>query len=481
MTVNDLYKIIEQNGSNKEMFSLAQDKETEGLFQMESNLFKMLCEDIIPTNENDICAILSIGRPGPLSAGMHTQYAQRKNGFEIAVPQLRDTDHITKDTYHTIIYQEQCMLIAKHVAGFDDSQTDSLCRKPLAKKKKDLMEIFRKCFIFGKKNCNPPEGYNADNINQPFYDHKSKYGPEILGGLNNGYELIELEKFYDSLKGYCSYLFNKSHSASYAVITLCTMYLKKFHKAKFFAALLSMQETEEKINLYSKICKDYNINIKAPDINLSDYDFTEKDGEILYGLKSIKGAGEASIKEIIENRPYVNLQDAKDRLTTKAFNKRVGMGLLKAGAFDYLNSNRYELINEFYAMRKDKDELLDINSYCPEVCMQLEREILGTCITYTPWWDEVLEKSQFTQQFILENVSFKNDKNGKTMAFATLNYQGVPIKAIAFASIYNKNRQAFNKGINTEINITGEKDNRGQIVIKKVLPLNNTKSIYTIE
>jgi DNA polymerase III alpha subunit len=97
---------------------------------------------------------------------MHTQYAQRKNGFEVAVPQLKGTDEITKDTYHTIIYQEQCMLIAKLVAGFDDTQADSILRKALAKKKKDKMELARRLFIYGKKNCNPPTDFDESDINQ---------------------------------------------------------------------------------------------------------------------------------------------------------------------------------------------------------------------------------------------------------------------------------------------------------------------------
>lgn len=130
--VNDLYDEIASHLNDKKLFHEVQNKETEGLFQMESNLFKSLVGDIMPTDIKDICAILAIGRPGPLSAGMHTQYANRKNGFEIAIPQLRGTDEITDSTYHTIIYQEQIMLIAKKLAKFNDAQSDSLCRKPLA-------------------------------------------------------------------------------------------------------------------------------------------------------------------------------------------------------------------------------------------------------------------------------------------------------------------------------------------------------------
>ena len=130
--VNDLYDLVEEHLQDQEIYQQVKDKECEGLFQIESNLFKKLAEDMNPENEKDICAMLAIGRPGPLSAGMHIAYAKRKSGKEEAIPQLRGTDKITEDTYHTIIYQEQCMLISKLIAGFDDSQADSILRKALA-------------------------------------------------------------------------------------------------------------------------------------------------------------------------------------------------------------------------------------------------------------------------------------------------------------------------------------------------------------
>lgn len=190
------------------MFSMIQDKATEGIFQIESNLFKGLVSDIMPTHFNDITAITSIGRPGPLSAGMHTQYAQRKNGFEDAIPQLRGTEEVTKDTYNTIIYQEQCMLIAKLVAGFDDSQADSILRKALAKKKADKMELARRLFIYGKVNKKAPSDYDESNKNQVVYDPTGKHGAPVKGGMANGYTEKELMEFWDKLKGYASYLSN---------------------------------------------------------------------------------------------------------------------------------------------------------------------------------------------------------------------------------------------------------------------------------
>lgn len=470
MTVNDLYKIIEENLENKNMFEMIQNKETEGIFQIESNLFKGLVSDIMPSHFNDITAITSIGRPGPLSAGMHTQYAQRKNGFEDAIPQLRGTEEVTKDTYNTIIYQEQCMLIAKLVAGFDDSQADSILRKALAKKKADKMELARRLFIYGKINRKAPKDYDDNNKNQVVYDPTGKHGAPVKGGMANGYTEEELMEFWNKLKGYASYLFNKSHAASYSVVTLCTMYLKTFYPDKFFAALLSMQTKEEKINLYSKTAKqDYGINIKAIDINNSDYDFTEVNKEIYYGMKSIKGVGEASIEAIIANRPYTNIQDAMDKVEKKLLNKRVLGGLIKAGAFDFYNSNRYELLNEMMDLRKDKDDRLVSDMYDECACMELEKEVLGTSITYTPWWDTIGTDEPCEQWFDLVSTRERVDKKGNMMGFVKLKFQNTEIDALVFASTYCKSVSAFDTNITGRVLLKGRKDSKGTLIVSKVV------------
>lgn len=470
--VQTLYDMITKYLTNEEMFRLVQNKEVEGLFQIESNLFKRLVQDIMPTDENDICALLSIGRPGPLSAGMHTQYAQRKNGFEVAVPQLRGTDEITKNTYHTIIYQEQCMLIAKKVAGFDDSQADSLCRKPLAKKKRALMEIFRKCFIYGKVNKAPDNEAELDNPNAPFYDVKKKYGPEIKGGLANGYTLEELEDFYEKLKGYASYLFNKSHSATYSIITLCTMFLKTFYRAKFFASLLTMQNDEEKVNLYSNIAKGYDIQIKTPDINNGEKGFVEKDNDILFGLGLIKGVGN-SLEEVLSYRPFTGIEDAINKIPKKAFNKRVGLALIKAGAFDFEDTNRYNLINKFYDLRKDKDDRFNESIYDKYACMNLEKEVLGTSITYSNWWDELKEKDSVVRKLTLKSISTREDKRGQQMAFVNLvDDRGLTISGMIFSSQYRKLNGVLNdQTVDTSFSITGEKTEDGRMIIKTAIPI----------
>ena len=130
ITLDELYK----NKSiryDENIFDMLKKKQSDTVFQMESDLFKGLISDIEPDNINDLIAITSIARPGPLSAGFNKTYAKRKCGTEDIEYDL-NCDDILGNTYGCMLYQEQLMLIAKKVAGFDDNQADTYLRKSVA-------------------------------------------------------------------------------------------------------------------------------------------------------------------------------------------------------------------------------------------------------------------------------------------------------------------------------------------------------------
>lgn len=196
---------------NADYFELIKNQQTEAMFQIESPMMKGIIKNMHPEKIDDIIALNSIGRPGPLSAGMDTAYNNRKNGLEEWIEPLPNTLDIVKDTFGTIIYQEQVMLIAQRVANFNGNQSDSYLRKALGKKKADVLDLCRRWFIWGKVNENQPEGYDEENTNQVFYDPEGKYGDPILGGINNNNLYTEqmLIDFFEQLKGYAKYLSTK--------------------------------------------------------------------------------------------------------------------------------------------------------------------------------------------------------------------------------------------------------------------------------
>lgn len=202
--LDDYYDIIDIK--DPKIYNLIAKGETDGIFQLESDLFKNAIKSLVPDNINDINALTSYNRPGPLSAGMDKAYNNRKHGLEKAIEPLPNTWDIVKDSYGTIIYQEQCMLIAQKVAGFDDNQADSFLRKSLAKKKRALIDLCNQWFIYGKVNEEPPVDYDENNHNQVMYDPLAKYGAPIKGGIANGYNEQDLIAYCKDLEGYASYL-----------------------------------------------------------------------------------------------------------------------------------------------------------------------------------------------------------------------------------------------------------------------------------
>ena len=450
-------------------FQMIREKKTEAVFQIESDLFKGMISDMQPENINDIIALTAIGRPGPLSAKMDKAYNDRKNGLEPITYPLPGLEDILGDSYGTIIYQEHVMLIAKKIAGFDDNQADSYLRKALAKGHKQKMDLCRQWLIYGKINKPAPKGYDENNVNQPMYDPEAKHGAEILGAINNGYSEQELIEFWEMLKDYASYLFNKSHATSYSLITIITAYLKKYYPVEFWAALLTIQDDKDKRAKYLELLDKEGITIELPDVNSSVREFipVPEENKILFGLASIDGVGDASIDPIIENRPYNTLEELIEKVPKKALNKRVGLSLIKCGALDKINEsqNRYELINKFYDIRKDKDELLNIEEYDNIVCMELETATLGTPITYKPWFNkvEVGDKIEFRANII--KVTEKIDRNGNMMGFVKVESEGCEIELIVFARTYCNNVDVFDILGGREIIVKGKKDEKGKVIV----------------
>lgn len=117
---------------DKKVYDFINSGQVDAVFQVESNMMKGLIKDIHPENINDLIAINSLGRPGPLSANMHKDYAAVKNGSKKISYVIRGCEDILDSTYGVLCFQEQLMNISKKIAGFDDNQADSITRKTIA-------------------------------------------------------------------------------------------------------------------------------------------------------------------------------------------------------------------------------------------------------------------------------------------------------------------------------------------------------------
>lgn len=481
MTFNDLYDAIDINDSK--IYKYLADKHTDAVFQLESNMMKGIIGDIKPTGFEDIVVINSVGRPGPLAANMPQDYAARKNGKQDIQYPIKGCEDILKSTLGTIPYQEQLMAISKKIAGFDDMQADSLTRKTVAKKKVAMMPMLIRCHIYGKKNCEGPEGWE-DDMNAPWYDPKGKYGGEIEGAVNRGYTPDEVLHYFNVIEKFSSYCFNRSHAACYSYIGLMTAYLKYYYPIEYMAAVLSMAPTDtdpkkNKRAAYLTIAeKEMKIPVEHPDINKSGLDFTPSDGKILYGLGSIKGVGEKALPDIMANAPYESLEDAMNRIPSKAFSKTIATRLVMAGAFDFEDSNRYKMLNRLMKLRiaKKKEREKDVTFYDEDkfdndVIVEMETAALGVAVSVKPWWDSIDEGELIVEDGFIVDPHERNDKNGNLMAFPELIINNCKIRGVMFSSAYRKvaiQVQEYYTNKNFTWNITGKKDDRGQLKISKI-------------
>ena len=451
---------------DKKLYKLLAQAKTDCVFQLESDMFKDMLRNMKPNSFGDISVATSIGRPGPLSAGLDKQYIACKNGKSAVEYPIHGIENILDDTYGIIAYQEQLMQIAKQVSGFDDNQADSIVRKIIAKKKASMFPMMIRCHIYGKKNCEGPEGWEQDD-NAPWYDPKGKYGPEIKGAVSNGYTPEEMNYYFDYISGFSSYAFNRSHAVAYSFISMLTTWLKLYHPVEFFAAYLSMQSLEDLVR-YIPLVRKEGIDVEVPDINVSNLDFTPNGNTILFGLGSIKGVGLSSIPAIIEHRPYTSLEDAMEKIGKKAFNKRVGSALIKSGAFSNIKHNRLELMNEFYDLRKDKDERLNNEDYGRELIMSFEMETLNCPVTYTPEWFSMEDKTEVENVKVrITKIDERKDKSGNLMAFCKGDVGGgVEIDLIVFSSIYLNNLPYIK--YDKTVYLSGKKESDSKMIVKKV-------------
>lgn len=451
---------------DKKLYKLLAQAKTDCVFQLESDMFKDMMKGMKPTAFDDIAAATALGRPGPLTAGLDKQYISCKNGKSDLKYPIHGIENILDNTYGVIAYQEQLMQISKQVSGFDDNQADSITRKITAKKKASLMPLMERCHIYGKKNCEGPEGWEQDD-NAPWYDPKGKYGPEIKGAVANGYTPEEMKYYFEYISGFSSYAFNKSHAVAYSFTSMLTTWLKLYHPVEFFAAYLSMQSLEDLVR-YIPLVRKEGIDVEVPDINVSNLDFTPNGNTILFGLGSIKGVGLSSIPAIIEHRPYTSLEDAMEKIGKKAFNKRVGSALIKSGAFSNIKHNRLELMNEFYDLRKDKDERLNNEDYGKELIMNFEMETLNCPVTYTPEWFSMEDKTEVENVKVkITKVDERKDKSGNLMAFCKGDVGGgVEIDLIVFSSIYLNNLPYIK--YDETVYLSGKKESDSKMIVKKV-------------
>ncbi|MDH3540466.1 MAG: DNA polymerase III subunit alpha, partial [Acidimicrobiia bacterium] len=294
------------------VFEMLQRGDSIGVFQLEGGPMRALMRNLKPDHFGDIVALNALYRPGPLGAGMHNKYADRKNGREAVDYPHPDLEPVLADSYGIMVYQEQVMQVARTMAGFSMAEADFL-RKAMGKKIASVMAKQEELFVAG---C-VANGH-----------------PETLGRELFGY-----------IEHFAGYGFNKSHSAAYGLVAYQTAWLKAHYPAEYMAALLtSTKRDKDRTALYLNECRQLGVEVLTPDINRSDMDFIARDGSIPFGLSAIRNVGEGVVEGIVtereKNGPFADFTDFINRVDLSVLNKRTIESLIKAGAFDSLGHSR---------------------------------------------------------------------------------------------------------------------------------------------
>jgi DNA polymerase-3 subunit alpha len=296
-------------------FKLLQEAKTAGIFQLESSGMRDLLRKLKPTVFEDIFALVSLFRPGPMGSGMLDEFVKRKHQKTKVRYDHKLLEPILKDTYGVIVYQEQVMRIATTLAGFSVGHADIL-RRAMGKKIPEEIERERDTFIKGAKD--------------------------------KGIEHKIAEKIFDKILHFGGYGFNKSHAAAYGLLAYYTAYFKANHPVDYMCALLTSEigkssigkEEGSKLLNYVNEAKQMGIKILTPDLQKSGIAFSIEDGAIRFGLLATKNVGEAASENIVSARnkhgPFKSLQDFCSKIDTRQVNRKVIESLIKSGSFDFL-------------------------------------------------------------------------------------------------------------------------------------------------
>lgn len=306
-------------------YSLISDGDTDGVFQLEAGGMKRFMKQLKPDRLEDLIAGVSLYRPGPMK--FIDSFCNRKHGEEQITYDCEAEEQILKVTYGIPVYQEQVMQIFQNLAGFSLGEAD-LVRRAMGKKDKKTLMAQKEKFING--------GVSDTN------------GSKIVGCVKNGISAEVANKIFGDMEGFASYAFNKSHAAAYAVLAYQTAWLKRYYCKEFICALLNNRLNKiEEITKYVLYLKEKGYKVFPPDINKSKSAFTVENDGVRFGLSALKGAGQAVVDSIIEERlkggKFKDFPDFVSRCIA-VLNSRLVEGLIYAGAFDEMGISRSRLV-----------------------------------------------------------------------------------------------------------------------------------------
>lgn len=267
MKFKDLYDLPLDD---QQAFDVINSQKFSGIFQFEGQALKSLSIKMGIKNFNDISAITSLARPGPLQSGGATDFVNRRTGKEPVTFLHESCKEYTKETYGVVVYQEQVVQILRGVGQLNWEDTGAL----------------RKAFS---------KTYGEEYFNSYWEKFKA-------GAIKTGLKINEAKHVWEHIKSFGAYAFNKSHAVSYGVVSYWCMYLKAHHPLEFaLACLINAKDSEQTVKILRELVNE-GYEYKPWDMELSQVNWSISNETILGGFINVKGVGLKTAQEIVTRR-----------------------------------------------------------------------------------------------------------------------------------------------------------------------------------
>lgn len=424
--------------NDQKTLQLFQRGATDGVFQFESEGIRSVLRRLVPTSFDDIVATNALYRPGPMEN--ISTFIDRKHGREPVTYPDKSLERILKPTYGVLVYQEQVMQASSEMANFSLADADIL-RRAISKKNEKLIEENRQKFIDG--------------------------------AVGQGHDRGSAEKVYEYIEKFGNYGFNKSHSVAYSMIAFWLAYMKVHFPDIFFACLLNSNlNNESKVTTYIQDAKDSHVKILNVDINRSQYEYTDDDQSIRFGLLSIKGMRRDLASNIVEERekngPYTSPLNFLQRIDRRFVKNDYLEPMILSGTFDSFNRNRKELLYDFRDLIESIQlagsnlslfDVLDpkkhqVDDYTLTERLNQEKEYLGVYVSGHPvekYRSRLLDMrtvkladlSNHQNQTVnvlglVKNLRVIRTKKGQRMCFMTIEDESGSMSVTIFPKLFKK-------------------------------------------
>lgn len=274
-----------------------------------------------------------------------------------------------------------------------------------------------------------------------------------------------------------------------------TAYFKTYYPAEFFTALLSVfSDDEAKVTAYIQDAKSYGIEILPPDVNHSNLGFSVEGDHIRFGLEAIKGFGAVAINNVLDARPFHDLEDLMVKIPKKGLNKAAIKSLSLSGALDTMapdHYNRYEVLQQAYLLRGyDEDLTSEIDHFNNKVKLETEKQYLGVYLSGHPLdgigvpvdWDNVPDSEKIISSGIVADIREITTKKGDPMAFIRVDFLEGQKDMVCFPMTYATLRGVLKKDmlVKVECNFkyNPQRDDRSLLLDKVTIPKRVNKHLF---